>query len=317
MHDDSSKPYQLELGPVSLELRTKDALLRAALEERYGSFFSPAPCEHNKARYCITLNRKPFSTLGDPYDTRVVIERHAVRLESSVLFGQLDLDRRIGTLAVHVHPRFGAGVYLENALRQIVQVVAVEHHAFLLHAAAIAHPTRDEVHVFSGKSGSGKTTISELLRRRNGRILSDDLVMVDCRSSRPQLIATPFFGTLREAVPIAGLTGQISALNFLRQSSRASVTPVTNNATSLAMTMTNVPFAEPFDRAHRGLLLETVAHLVESVPARQLAFRKDLSFLSHIGWSDMANPREPFSGRKPHTPMHRSVNPSKTDHTQN
>ncbi|MCA8959997.1 MAG: hypothetical protein KDC38_05770, partial [Planctomycetes bacterium] len=292
MREGPSTIHTLGLGPIELRLVVHDAQIDQALRERYGSFLVPAP-RSESATCTIDLTRKPLAALGDPYDVAVEVEPRALRLESPVVEGRVDLDRRRGSLSVYLHPRFGAGVYIENALRQIVQVLAVDRRAFLLHAAAVAHPTRSIVHVFAGKSGAGKTTISELLRRRGGLVLSDDLVMVDCRSPHPVLTATPFFGTLREAEPIRGLRGEIDALHFLRQSSRVAVHPVANTATALAMTLTHVPFADPLDRRHRERLLETVAHLVATTKVRQLSFRKDLSFLSAIGWGDLATPWAP------------------------
>lgn len=302
----STRTYELQLGPTSLTLTTRVDCIAEALEKRYAGFIveptdSP-PSKRRPRSHCrLLLTRKPFSTMGDPYDTDVTIDHSKMTLQSAVLDGEIDLDRGQGTISVHCNPRFGPDTYLENAFRQIVQVLAVEHEAFLLHAAAIAHPDRDEVHVFSGKSGSGKTTISSLLRRRGGRVLSDDLVMIDCSGSRPILSATPFFGTLREAIPVPGLTGKIDALHFLRKSSRSNVYAIANEATALAMTMTNVPFAEPFDHHHRELLFECVAQLVSSTPVRQLAFRKDLSLLAAIGWGDLAVP-SPRIGRVPPSP---------------
>ena len=59
----------------------------------------------------------------------------------------------------------------------------------LLHAAGVIPPAGHGL-VFTGRSGAGKSTISGILRRAGGLVLSDDLVLIDASGERPQLRST-------------------------------------------------------------------------------------------------------------------------------
>jgi len=271
----------VRIGPLGIGLHSADPVLAGAIEERYAGFLDRAAAD-----YEIELVRLPGRAGGprpaEYYEFQTHYREGMLLLSSPILEGSIDFGTCRGTLAISPHPRFGAGAYLENALRQITQAAAVERGAFLLHAAAVAHPVRDEVEIFTGTTGSGKSTISAILSWAGGRVLSDDIVLVEVEGTR--VISTPFFGTLREVAAPIQEPLSISGINFLQKGEEPSILPIESAPLSLALLLANVPFTTCFDRERRQLLMEWISRLMAAVPARRLQFRRDHSFLPLIGW---------------------------------
>ncbi|MEE8142985.1 MAG: hypothetical protein V3T77_07790, partial [Planctomycetota bacterium] len=282
------RTHTLKVGTLAMNVCTSDPLLEDALRERSGPFLGRAAA---RCQLVLTRLSAPRNN-GFPYHMETHLLAGQLELVSPVMRGHFQLSTGIGELAIAPHPRFGAGVYLENALRQICQVILIESQAFLVHAAAVAHPTRQKVHLFPGRSGSGKSTISALLQGAGGRVLSDDLVLLETRDG-VRVVSTPFFGSLRDTRESArpGEPLPLEGVSFLNKSSRVWREPAGPAALATAMLLANVPFTDCFDRKHREVLMRSVSRVVENTPIQHLHFRRDLSFLPLLGWQGLAERR--------------------------
>ncbi|MEW6617703.1 MAG: hypothetical protein AB1333_04810, partial [Patescibacteria group bacterium] len=81
----------------------------------------------------------------------------------------------------------------DSFLRVVSSCFAVSEFSFYLHSTGIIH--NEKVYLFSGKSGSGKSTIAGKFPVND--ILSDELVLVKCLpDSNISAYSTPFWGEL-------------------------------------------------------------------------------------------------------------------------
>ena len=109
--------------------------------------------------------------------------------------------------------------------------------------------------------------------------------------NRCELVATPFFGALRE-LPSRRFRLFLEAVNLLEKSHQAAIEPVPTLAAATAQLLANIPFTDSLDDDYRQSLLDAVGQLVATAPVRRLRFRRDLSFLAPIGWHSVPSSRE-------------------------
>ncbi len=268
----------LRVGDLAIGLSGLEGPLGRAIVERYEPFISE---EHAEIRIELCdLDESPGETSGYAPVSRVSGDLLAIVCPSwTALF---DFERGEGIIAVAPDP-VRAVYFVENALRQISQLVLIERGELLLHAAGVVHPFGDRAFAFPGHSGAGKSTISGLLEGAGGHVLSDDLVILDASSERPLLRATPFFGTLPPQRP-APSSIPLEAFHLLEQAPEPALTLIEDASTAVASLLSNVPFTECFDHGHQERLLDTLLRAVRAVPVHALRFRRDLSMLPFLGW---------------------------------
>ncbi len=270
----------VHVGNLRIAIHTADPLFASAIAARYEGFTDRA-----RADFHIDLVRLPDRECdGSPYDLAMHLAGGQLRLSSPVLEATIDLRARVGEIGVVPAPNFGLDVYLENALRHICQPIAIAQGAFLLHAAGAVSPQGEAAQIFAGPSGAGKSTVSRLLRESGHTILSDDLVLVETRPDGCDVASTPFFGTLREESAPRQMKYPIQGINLLEKSGTASIEPLESRGAATAHIIANIPFTEALDQVHRQSLFDAVSQLVNMIRVRRLRFRRDLSFLSVIGW---------------------------------
>lgn len=166
------------------------------------------------------------------------------------------------------------GVY-ENFLRILTAYALLPRGGVLLHSAAVVEDGK--VHVFIGRSGAGKTTLSRLALAGGVAVLSDDANV---------LLKAPGGGYAAGAVPFAGELGQIpqqavgpfpvAGLFWLEKAARSQVLDM-NPALQVARLMTCAP-ALNVDPHRRELLLDRLSDLVREVPLRCLRFSATRGF---------------------------------------
>lgn len=158
---------------------------------------------------------------------------------------------------------------LENAFRAVVAYRLAESHGVLLHSAAVLD--RGRVHVFLGRSGAGKTTISRLSHASGRQVLSDDLNALLVRDGRAIVCQMPFAGdfgqqtAVRGEFPLAGLYGIAHGdVEALTDMSRAA-------GLGLLMSCATAVGSDP----HRcEPVIDTLTGLAETIPVRRLTFSR-------------------------------------------
>ena len=139
-----------------------------------------------------------------------------------------------------------------------------------LHAAGVV--TDGEGVLFSGVSGAGKSTISELWMSEGATVLSDDRIGIRPDGDGYRMYGTPWHGTLRVCDPG---TAPLRAIFFIEhgQSNEADrMDEATACATSIARA-----FPPYFSAEDMSLALEAAAGIVAAVPCYAMKFVPDAS----------------------------------------
>lgn len=121
-------------------------------------------------------------------------------------------DAKIDFKTRKAKARSGQYIGLFSFLRFLSAMHLMRHGGFLLHASSIL--THKGAYIFSGVSGSGKTTIANLAQK-DMRVMTDETSAVLKSENGYMAYATPFSGDFNK--PIANTEGAIRALFFLRQ----------------------------------------------------------------------------------------------------
>lgn len=95
---------------------------------------------------------------------------------------------------------------LDSLLRMFLSWALLPESGFLLHAATVLH--NGKAHVFFGRSGAGKSTVSQLSPQ--GSVLTDEISLLKFVHGEWRAFGTPFWGEFRAdgqntSAPVAGL----------------------------------------------------------------------------------------------------------------
>ena len=159
---------------------------------------------------------------------------------------------------------------LDSLLRVLLSVLLLPRRGFLLHAATVVRSGR--AHVFTGRSGAGKSTVAAL--SPPGTVLTDEISLLRFTDGAWHAYGTPFWGEFRAEgantkVPVAGIY-------ILVQSSVDSVERVPAKEALRAL-LPNVLFFSASTPQNKQLL-DLLAEAVEQIPFYRLRFRKTAAF---------------------------------------
>lgn len=161
---------------------------------------------------------------------------------------------------------------LEYFLRIACALLAFRRGGLLMHAAGLL--VGGGVHLFTGVSGSGKSTVTTL--SPHAIALSDDLVLLRPAETRWIAYGTPFWNP--ETAARAGQTasGPVAGIYKLVKAAEVRLAPL-SPAAAVAELAANCPVVN----GRPELLPELLARcrtLVGAVPTQRLYFRKDAGF---------------------------------------
>jgi hypothetical protein len=186
---------------------------------------------------------------------------------------RIDEGLRRGVLHLPKGPQSGkAGYALGFPLDEVLfQHRLAREGGVFVHACAVR--LAGGVALFCGASGAGKTTLARLGRREGLAVLSDDRVALRPRGARLLAFGTPWHGSGRFASP---RSAPLRAVFFLRKAPRSEATPLRTGAASRLFSLSFPPL---WDEAGVSRVLGACGRVASSVPAFELAFRKDGSAL--------------------------------------
>jgi hypothetical protein len=162
----------------------------------------------------------------------------------------------------------------ENFLRILIAYRLSERGGALLHSAALVTDT--EASVLVGRSGHGKTTLSNLALHAGRRVLSDDLNALVIRGNFLWVIWVPFHGDV--ASPFQRPSSiPAQAFYTLEKSCRNEVSLEPKTQT-LAHLISCSPYVN-LDPYRCGRLLDSLNRMCDLVRCYRLKFRKDEGFL--------------------------------------
>jgi len=195
------------------------------------------------------------------------------RLDADGIAASIQPDLGRATLALATAEPLGS---LEYFLRIACALLAFHRGGVLLHAAGLL--AGGQAYLFTGVSGSGKSTVTAL--SPHALALSDDLVLLRPGEAGWLAHGTPFWNP--DAASRAGQTanGPIAGIYKLVKAPAVRVEPL-SAAAAAAELAANCPVVN----GRPELLPELLARcrdLARAVPVRRLHFRKDASFWAAV-----------------------------------
>lgn len=267
-------------GPYLIQGLT--TLQKAALEARFGSFASPAG-SGGATPFAAVAYRAPstdfldFDLTSTDYTFELDFTRGGVRLAGP------------SWMALYVlAPRPGGGFWIpeelpglftmvvENFLRVFAAYRAFETGGAMFHSSCAVKDGR--AHLFFGRSGAGKTTISRLCERAGLEVLSDDMNVVSRREADGVLLVErlPFAGELcsrKTAAEQPRRSYPLGAVYRLQKGSPDSRAAIARSTIASQMYVCSTFLnADPL---RRDAILTRVDDLLAEIPSFSLTFGKD------------------------------------------
>jgi len=244
----SAATLAIEIGKVPLNLQFGELARFESAGKRYGTFLSAG-----KNGLPVLVDLQGEANLeGDPFTYD--LDGATVRLGKD----QAEFRR-----VPHEYS-------LDSLIRILLSKLLLERSGFLLHAATVVVGGR--AHVFTGRSGAGKSTVASLSPA--GSVLTDEISLLRHMEGRWQAFGTPFWGEFRAgdmncSAPVAGIYSLIQA----NQDRLERLSP----REALRVQLPNVLFFSG-RREDNDRLLRILAATVEAIPVYHLHFRRHAAF---------------------------------------
>ncbi len=253
--------YQItvEIGGMPILLHTHDDSFRQLLARRYAGFVdSSVP-----PRFEFDIELTTPSRRAPDEDVRVEMQHGTWRLRRGDFRAQWDPGAGRG------HIRQSANPYsIDSVLRIVHTLILAQDGGFLLHSAGAIR--NGHAFLFSGVSGTGKTTISRLAPP-DVTLLSDEVSYIRRVDAGYHACGTPFAGELARVGE--NCSAPIEALFFLKQGPENKIESMAKSE-AIHRLMRNILFF-----AGDAELVENVFHsaceFAGRVPVQRLTFAPD------------------------------------------
>lgn len=244
----STAALAIEIGKIPLSLRFADVARFECAGRRYGTFLST-----DKQGLPVLVDLQGDANLeGDPFTYH--LDGATVHLSED----QAEFHR-----VPHEYS-------LDSLIRILLSKLLVDRSGFLLHAATVLAEGR--AHVFTGRSGAGKSTVASLSPA--GSVLTDEISLLRHVEARWQAFGTPFWGEFRAGdincnAPIAGIYSLVQAMEDRLE-------PLSPRD-ALRVLLPNVLFFSG-RKPDNEKLLRILTDIVGAIPVYRLYFRRDAAF---------------------------------------
>lgn len=212
---------------------------------------------------------------------RLTFKDNVMTIEDDCLSGSLDLTKRYGKIKLNpINPLYPLGTFLRNTYTFLV---TLEDKGIVLHGAGILKG--EEVYIFIGPSGAGKTTVTNL--SSDSIILSDDLVMIKKVDGKFSVFPTPAWGDKQRGHRENRPYGINSIFKLIKDKSvhLERFSPARSLANMFTIPHIPTEFI-PYDE-----LMTSFLELVSAVPYYGLHFLPEPSFWTCIDGEKSKNPR--------------------------
>jgi len=256
--------FKVMVGRVVLQVACERADLIDHFLERYAGFLTD-----HEAQMDIVVKPIRYGTPSGLLDIKPIFSDRVVKIDAPGYQGMVDLEQGISEIRL---PAQRLAEDAEYFIRMVAAVVVYHTGGLMVHAAGIANG--DQLYMFFGHSGSGKTTVS---RNSPGKlVLNDDLLVLQREGNNWRVYSTPFWNPTQ--VKPLNLSGKLHALYKLVQDGQVSLEPVSPGM-ALAEFLTNIPVMNG-DPGRSQELIERCLAVINSVPVYHLHFLPDESFWS-------------------------------------
>jgi hypothetical protein len=277
----SRKVACVEIGGIPIALSTCDEGFLDLLRQRYDGFLSASPPEFE-----LEFDLTSTGPASDD-DVRVRREGDEWLIERGDFHARWDPRTGRGRVRQNANP-----YSLDSVLRILHSLILAQRGGFLLHAASAICDGR--AYLFSGVSGAGKTTMTQLAPA-DITLLTDEISYLRPNGEGYSAFGTPFAGELARAGE--NCAAPVSALFFLEKGPENRVDEL-SSAEAVRLLMRNILFfAEDHGLVEK--LLDTACDFVARVPIRRLMFYPDARV-----WNEVRNFARDFAGNLQEVPEH-------------
>lgn len=234
------------------------------------------------------INGQNFPTLKSIYLKTVPKLLFPIKLEqrAEILYAELndtvfvsspffnlsfDINTRNGEVELkELKPQF---FYLLKAIKFVLSITAINDGNLPFHCSAVLKDNK--AYIFTGQSGSGKTTASVLLSLDKYQILNDELNIININNSDITVHSTPFTTEAKLKV-CNNLNGKLEKIYFLKKAE--------TNYLSDSIMITFNDFLEslytfPTTKTIADKMLMTTETLFKRITSKQLYFINNDSFI--------------------------------------
>lgn len=249
----------LEIGKMTISLRTTEAAFLRMLESRYCGFVNA----ETRAQFVFDVEiGSPEATAGDN-DIRVSQECGTWRAERGDFSASWDAGTQEGWIRQSVNP-YSA----DTLLRVVHSIDLAAKGGFLLHAASAIRNGR--AFLLAGVSGAGKTTLARLAPH-DVTLLTDEISCVVRDKSGFRAYGTPFTGELtRLGENTSAPVGELLLLEKGRDNRLEPMAP----AAAVRGLLRNILFLAQEEELVRGVFHSAV-EFVSAVSTRRMMFTPD------------------------------------------
>jgi len=248
-------------------LRTQDSAFHALLSERYSDFLSGQ--DQPQFQFDIELTGAPSA---DP-DADVSVTRSGS-----------DWQFRRGDFFAHWDPQAGTGrvrqsanpYAIDSVLRIVHTLLLAREGGFLLHAASAVRDGR--AHIFTGRSGAGKTTLSRLAPE-DVTLLTDEVSYIRKFASGYTAYGTPFAGELAKAGE--NTSAPLSAVYLLMQGPENRLEPM-DEAEAVRTLMRNILFFAQDEKTVQSVF-KSACEFAANIPMYRMIFTRSSQAWDVIG----------------------------------
>jgi hypothetical protein len=250
----------IEIGGMTIALRTQDPPFRQLLENRYAGFTKSSASP--QFEFDVDLFEPSETTQADD-DVRVKLQGGQWLLQRGDFKAQWDSTAGRGRIRQTRNP-----YAIDSVLRIVHTLILAEEGGFLVHAASAILGGR--AFLFAGVSGAGKTTISRLAPS-DATLLTDEISYVRREGGAYRACGTPFAGELARVGE--NQSAPLSALFLLEKGLENRIEPVATSEAIRLLLRNILFFAE--DTEMVNLVFRSACEFVQRVPVRRLIFVPD------------------------------------------
>lgn len=255
--DRSPAAVTVEIGGMPIQLQPDKPGFDDVLSTRYAGFLNPRA--RPVCTFDISLETAPAAGL----DLQVSRHGSVWRIERGDLFAEWDARSRRGWARQHPSP-----YSIDAALRIIHTLLLAEEGGFLLHASSVVRNGR--AFLFTGVSGAGKTTISQLAPS-DAILLTDEISYVRRDRGGYRAYGTPFAGSLEK--PGENISAPVAGAFLLEKGIENRIEPVDQSTAARSLLRNILFFARDTDLANR--VFDAAIEFVSRIPVQKLIFAPD------------------------------------------